>query len=76
MELKRDQWEETLRVARDHLDRVLEAQKSQAGAIAHLAGSVEKRDSTEGYEHKEMRIALRAIHRDIQLMLSGSKTEI
>lgn len=73
MELKREQLEGMFRVARDYVDNIVGAQKSQAEAVARLAGSMEHRESFESYEHQEMLIALKAIHQNVQSLASHGK---
>ncbi|MGH9434049.1 MAG: hypothetical protein ACRD3T_21175 [Terriglobia bacterium] len=76
MELKREQLDGTFRVARDYVDNIVGAQKSQAEAIARLASSMEHRESFEGYEHQEMLVALKAIHQNVQFLVShGTRPE-
>ena len=65
MEVKRQQTEGAFRIVRDYIEQFLSAQQSQAEALSRLAGSVELRDSHESFEHQEMLIALKAVHRDI-----------
>jgi hypothetical protein len=65
MEVKRQQTEGAFRIVRDYIEQFLSAQQSQAEALSRLAGSVERRDSDESFEHQEMLIALKAMHRDI-----------
>ena len=65
MEVKRQQTEGAFRIVRDYIEQFLSAQQSQAEALSRLAGSVERRDSHESFEHQEMLIALKAMHRDI-----------
>ncbi|MBZ5516452.1 MAG: hypothetical protein LAN62_16695 [Acidobacteriia bacterium] len=65
MDVKREQTESAFRVARDYIEQFLSAQQSQAEALSRLASSVEQRDSHESFEHQEMLIALKAMHRDI-----------
>jgi hypothetical protein len=73
MELKRDQLDGTFRVARDYVENIVGAQKSQAEAIARLASSMEHRESFESYEHQEMLVALKAIHQNVHSLLSQGK---
>ena len=65
MEVKRQQMESTFRLLRDYIEQFLAAQQSQAEALSRLASSVEQRDNHESFEHQEMLIALKAMHRDI-----------
>ncbi len=65
MEVKRQQTEGAFRLVRDHIEQFLSAQQAQAEALSRLAGSVERRDSHDSFEHQEMLIALKAMHRDL-----------
>jgi len=65
MDVKRQQTESAFGVAREYIEQFLGAQQSQAEALSRLATSVEHRDSHESFEHQEMLIALKAMHRDI-----------
>jgi hypothetical protein len=70
MELKREQTDSAFHIARDYVGQLANAQRSQAEALSRLAAAVEHRDSMESYEHQEMLIALKAVHREV-LSLSG-----
>lgn len=65
MEMKRQQMESTFGMARQYVENFLGAQKSQADALTRLASSVERRDSTESFEHQEILITLKAMHEDV-----------
>jgi hypothetical protein len=65
MEVKRRQTEGLFGVARDYIEQFLSAQQAQAEALSRLAASVEQRDTHESFEHQEMLIALKAMHRDL-----------
>jgi hypothetical protein len=65
MEVKRQHMESMFRLGRDYIEQFLGAQQSQAEALSRLASSVEQRDTHESFEHQEMLIALKAMHRDI-----------
>lgn len=75
MEIKREQLDGTFHIARDYIDQIVGAQKSQAEAISRLATTAEHRDSFESFEHQEMLIALKAIHRDVQSLAPVSQRE-
>ncbi len=66
MEVKRQQIESTFGMARQYVEQFLSTQCSQAEALSRLASSVEQRDTHESFEHQEMLIALKALHRDLQ----------
>lgn len=66
MEVKRRQMENIFEMARQYVEQFLSAQRSQAQALSRLATSVEQSDSRDSFEHQEMLIALKALHRDIQ----------
>ncbi|HEV2425867.1 MAG TPA: hypothetical protein VGZ29_13645 [Terriglobia bacterium] len=73
MEVKRRQTDSVFEVARDYVAQLAGASRSQADALTRLASAVEHRDSLESYEHQEMLIALKALHRSVGEMLE-SKT--
>jgi hypothetical protein len=74
-EVKRRQTESAFDVARDYVAQLAGASKSQADALSRLAAAVEHRDSLESYEHQEMLIALKALHRSVGEILQ-SKLEL
>lgn len=77
MEVKKGQIENAFSIARDYVGQLAGAQKSQADALSRLASTVEHRDSLESYEHQEMLVALKAIHRNVEtLMEPESKQSI
>lgn len=65
MEVKQQQVESVFGIAREYIEQFLGTQQSQAEALTRLASSVEQHDSHESFEHQEMLIALKAMHRDI-----------
>jgi hypothetical protein len=65
MDVKRRQVEETFGIAREYVEQFLNSQRSQAEALSRLASSVEHRDTRESFEHQEMIIAIKALHREI-----------
>jgi hypothetical protein len=69
-EVKRQQTESGFDIARTYLEQFVSAQKSQADAFSRLATAVERRDSEDSFEHQEMLIALKAMHRDIERLAS------
>jgi hypothetical protein len=68
MEVRRQQMESAFGMARQYVEQFLGAQKSQAEALSRLASTVEQSDSRESFEHQEMLIALRALHREVETM--------
>lgn len=68
-EVKRFQMDGAFDIARDYVGQLAGAAKSQAEALSRLAGAVEHRDSVESYEHQEMLIALKALHRSVGELL-------
>jgi len=72
-EIKRSQMAGAFDIARDYVDQMAGAAKSQAEALSRLAGAVEHRDSIESYEHQEMLIALKALHRNVDELLSQER---
>lgn len=71
MEVKRCQTDSAFEVARDYVAQLAGASRSQADALTRLASAVEHRDSLESYEHQEMLIALKALHRNIGELLES-----
>jgi hypothetical protein len=65
LEVKRDQMESLFGIVREYIEQFLGTQQSQAEALSRLATSVEQRDSHESFEHQEMLIALKALHREL-----------
>jgi hypothetical protein len=65
MEVKRQQMDSAFGIARQYVEQFLGTQRSQADALSRLAACVEHRDTHESFEHQEMLIALKALHRDI-----------
>ncbi len=70
MDVKRQQMISVFGMFQTYVEQFLSAQKCQADALARLAGSVERRDSTESFEHQEMLISLKAVHRDVESLLT------
>lgn len=68
MESKQHQTDSTFGIARQYIEQFLGSQSSQADALSRLASSVEHRDSMERFEHQEMLIALKAMHRDVETL--------
>lgn len=73
MDVKRQQMDSAFDIARDYVGQLASASKSQATALSHLAEAVEHRDSVEGYEHQEMLVALKALHQNVQELMSQAK---
>lgn len=69
MDVKRRQTDSVFEVARDYVAQLTGASRSQADALTRLAAAVEHRDSLESYEHQEMLIALKALHRSVGELL-------
>ena len=65
MEVKRQQMDCAYGLVRHYIEQFLGAQSGQADALSRLANSVEHRESQESFEHQEMLIALKALHRDM-----------
>ena len=72
-EIKRSQMDRAFNIAREYLDQLSGAAKSQAEALSRLAGAVEHCDSLESYEHQEMLISLKALHRDVNELLGQER---
>ena len=65
MEVKRQQMEGAYGLIGQYIEKFLGAQSGQADALARLANSVEHHESQESFEHQEILIALKALHRDM-----------
>jgi hypothetical protein len=65
MEVKRQQMEGAYGLVRQYIEKFLGAQSGQADALSRLANSVEHHESQESFEHQEILIALKALHRDM-----------
>jgi len=65
MEMKRQQMDGAYALVRHYIEQFLGAQSGQADALSRLANSVEHRESQESFEHQEILIALKALHRDM-----------
>jgi hypothetical protein len=65
MEVKRQQMEGAYGLVRRYIEQFLGAQSGQADALSRLASSVEHHESQESFEHQEILIALKALHRDM-----------
>lgn len=68
MGMKSKQMEGAFGLGRQYIEQFLGTQKSQADALSRLASSVEHRESVESFEHQEILIALKALHRDIDTL--------
>jgi hypothetical protein len=66
MEAKRHQMESLFGIARQYVEQFLTTERQQADALSRLAASVEQRDSRDSFEHQEMLIAIKAMHRDLE----------
>ncbi len=76
MEVKRQQVGSIFGMAQTYVEQFLNAQKSQADALTRLATSVEHRDSIESFEHQEMLISLKALHRDVETLLRHQREAV
>jgi hypothetical protein len=65
MEVKRQQMDGAFSLVRHYIEQFLGAQSGQADALCRLANSVEHHESQESFEHQEILIALKALHRDM-----------
>jgi hypothetical protein len=65
MEVKRQQTDGAYGLVRQYIEKFLGAQSGQADALSRLANSVEHHESQESFEHQEILIALKALHRDM-----------
>jgi len=69
MDVKRRQTDSAFEVARDYVAQLAGASRTQADALERLAAAVEHRDSLETYQHQEMLISLKALHRSVGELL-------
>jgi hypothetical protein len=65
MQVKSQQMESAFNLLRQYVEQFLGTQKSQADALSRLASCVEHRESIDSFEHQEILIALKAMHRDL-----------
>ena len=72
MDTKRQQMDNAYSLARQYIEQFLRSQSSQADALSRLANSVEHRESVESFEHQEMLIAIKALHRKLDHLAGGS----
>src|SRR5208283_159627 len=75
MEVKRQQMEGAYALVRHYIEQFLGAQSGQADALSRLANSVEHRESQESFEHQEILIALKALHRDMNSLRCRSSED-
>jgi hypothetical protein len=75
MEVKRQQMDGAYGLVRHYIEQFLGAQSGQADALSRLANSVEHRESQESFEHQEMLIALKALHRDMNSLRCRSSED-
>jgi hypothetical protein len=68
MEVKRQQMDGAYGLLRQYIEKFLGAQSGQADALSRLANSVEHHESQESFEHQEILIALKALHRDMNTL--------
>jgi len=76
MEMKRQQMDGAYGLVRQYIEKFLGAQNGQADALARLANSVEHHESQESFEHQEILIALKALHRDMNTLRCRSTDEL
>jgi len=75
MEVKRQQMDGAYALVRHYIEQFLGAQSGQADALSRLANSVEHRESQESFEHQEILIALKALHRDMNSLRCRSSED-
>jgi hypothetical protein len=68
MEAKRHQMENLFGIARQYVEQFLSTERQQADALSRLAATVEQRDTRDSFEHQEMLIAIKAMHRDLEAL--------
>jgi hypothetical protein len=64
-QVKSQKMESSFGLARQYVEQFLGAQRSQADALSRLATCTEHRESIDSFEHQEILIALKAMHRDL-----------
>ena len=69
MEMKRQQSDGLFGIARQYIEQFLSTQKSQADALTRFAATVEQRESRASFEHQEILIALKTLHREVQILV-------
>jgi hypothetical protein len=75
MEVKRQQMDGAYGLVRQYIEKFLGAQSGQADALSRLANSVEHHESQESFEHQEILIALKALHRDMNSLRCRSSED-
>jgi hypothetical protein len=73
MEVKRHQMESVFGIARQYVEQFLSTERQQADALSRLAASVEQSDSRDSFEHQEMLIAIKAMHRDLETLAGAER---
>lgn len=68
MQIKSQRIESVFNITRQYIEQFLSSQRSQSDALSRLAESVEHRDTKESFEHQEMLIAIKAMHRDVEAL--------
>jgi len=68
METKRHQMESAFGIARQYVEQFLSTERQQADALSRLAATIEQRDTRDSFEHQEMLIALKAMHRELEAL--------
>ncbi len=75
MEVRRQQTDAAYGLVRQYIEQFLGAQSGQADALSRLASSVEHRETKESFEHQEILIALKALHRDMESLHCSSRED-
>ena len=76
MDVKRQQMDGAYGLVRQYIEKFLGAQSGQADALARLANCVEHHESQESFEHREILIALKALHQDMDGLRCRSTDEL
>jgi len=76
MDARRRQMEGLFGMAEQYVKQFLTAQRSQAEALSRLASSVEQSDSRDSMEHQQILIALRAMHGDVERLISRPTKQV
>jgi hypothetical protein len=75
MQVKAQQTDGAYGLVRQYIEKFLGAQSGQADALSRLANSVEHHESQESFEHQEILIALKALHRDMNSLRCRSSED-
>lgn len=75
MDYRRFQLEGMFGMTRQYIEQFLNTQRSQAETLTRLVNFIEQRESHESFEHQEILIALKAMHRELTALGATAKVE-